>query len=280
MKIKELIQISKERLKKRGVKNPSLDINILLSSVLKIDTKNLVLHFDKNLSPTQTQKFNNLLERRLNREPISHLIGKRGFWDFEFIVDKNTLDPRPDSETLIEAVLKTHQKNEELNILDLGTGSGCLILTLLKLFPNATGTGIDISPKALKIAKQNAENLDVQNRVKLLKNNWNDGITKIFDVIISNPPYIPTKQITSLQKEVQDFEPHLALDGGDDGLNCYRYIAQNISQNLTQNGHIFLEIGQNQENDIIKIFQKNNFKLKFMKKDLGGIVRILCFKNS
>jgi len=280
MKVKKLLQISKEKLKNRGVKSPSLDLNILISKVLNINTKSLILHSEKTLSKIQIQEFNKLLERRLSGEPISHIIGKRGFWDFEFTVNKNTLDPRPDSETLIEEVLRIYknQSDKKLNILELGVGTGCLIITLLKLFSNSTGLGIDISPETLKIANKNAEDLKIKNRIKFIKNNWNDNITEKFDIIISNPPYIPTEQIETLQIEVRDFEPHLALDGGDDGLDCYKYIAKNIGKNLNKNGKIFLEIGQNQENDIIKIFQYNNFKLQSIQKDLGGIVRVLCFE--
>lgn len=279
MKIKELWEISKKKLKKRGIENPSLEINILLSKILNIDEKNLILNFEKNLSSEQFKRFEKSLERRLNGEPISHIIGKRGFWDFEFIVNENVLDPRPDSETLIEAVLEVYKnKDERLKILDLGVGSGCLLITLLKLFPNASGVGTDISLKALDVVKKNAEKLSVQNRIKLIQSDWNKNVEEKFNIIISNPPYIPTKKIQTLQKEVRDFEPRQALDGGKDGLDCYRHLAKNVGQNLAKNGRIFLEIGKGQESDIVKIFQKNGFKLKFAKKDLGGIVRVLCFQ--
>jgi len=175
-------------------------------------------------------------------------------------------------------VLKNRIK-EKFHILDLGTGSGCLILTLLKLFSNATGVGTDINSKALTIARKNARNLNVQAKVKFIQSDWNKNIAEKFNIIISNPPYIPTRQIQSLPKEVKNFDPLNALDGGKDGLDCYKYIAKNIDKNLAKNGYIFLEIGQNQENDIIKIFQKNSFKLKSTKKDLGGIIRVLCFQK-
>jgi release factor glutamine methyltransferase len=279
MKIKDIKRVFQEKLEKEGIKNPSLEVNILLSYILKLDTNKLILNSEKTLTRTQIQKFEHLINRRLNGEPISHLTGKKAFWDFEFAVDRNTLEPRPDSETLIEAVLKIYKNSTEknLSILDLGTGSGCLILTLLKLFPNATGLGIDISSKALKIARRNAKSLNVNNRIKFIKNNWNQNITEIFDIIISNPPYIPAKQIQFLQKEIRNFEPGLALDGGNSGLDCYEYIAKNIKTNLAKNGKIFLEIGYKQDTPVIDIFQKNNFNLFSTSRDLNGIIRILCF---
>ena len=185
--------------------------------------------------------------------------------------------PRPDSETLIEAVLENYKdKDQKLNILDLGTGSGCLILTLLSIYQNSQGLAIDISDKALEIAKQNAKLLNI-NRIKFLKNNWNDNINKKFDIIISNPPYIPKKEIEILEPEVNKYNPLLALDGGNDGLDCYKYLAENLQKNCKENTKIFLEIGKNQENNIIEIFKNNKFELLKMYKDINGIIRILEF---
>ena len=279
MFLKELYTNSVNLLKNKGILTANLDVKILLAFLLNIDTKEIINYFNNEISNEFLNNFQKLLSRRLNREPIANIIGKKAFWDYDFIVNKNVLTPRPDSETLIEAVLENYKdKDQKLNILDLGTGSGCLILTLLSIYQNSQGLAIDISDKALKIAKQNAKLLNI-NRIKFLKNNWNDNINEKFDIIISNPPYIPKKEIEDLEPEVNKYNPLLALDGGDDGLDCYKYLAENLQKNCKKDTNIFLEIGKNQEKDITKIFQNNGFELLKMYKDINEIVRILNFKN-
>ena len=278
MFLKELYTNSINLLKNKGILTANLDVKILLAFLLNIDTKEIINYFDKEISNEFLNNFQKLLSRRLNREPIANIIGKKAFWDYDFIVNENVLTPRPDSETLIEAVLENYKnKDQKLNILDLGTGSGCLILTLLSIYQNSQGLAIDISDKALEIAKQNAKLLNI-NRIKFLKNNWNDNINEKFDIIISNPPYIPKKEIEDLEPEVNKYNPLLALDGGNDGLDCYKYLAENLQKNCKKDTKIFLEIGKNQENDIIKIFQNNGFELLKMYKDINGIVRVLEIK--
>lgn len=278
MKIKELFVNSTKSLKDKGINTANLDVKMLLSFLLKLDTNDLIKHFDENISDNLLRRFTKLLNRRLNREPVANIIGKKFFWDYEFIVDKNVLTPRPDSETLIEAVLKNYtDKNKKLTILDLGTGSGCLILTILKIYKNANGLAIDKSKKALNIAQKNAKNLNIKN-IKFLQNNWNNNINKKFDLIISNPPYISKEEIKTLEPEVNIFNPILALDGGNDGLNCYKYLAKNLKKNCKKNTKIFLEIGKNQEKDIQKIFKNEGFLLNNYYKDINQIIRILEFK--
>lgn len=278
MFLKELYTNSVNLLKNKGILTANLDVKILLAFLLNIDTKEIIDYFDKEISNEFLNNFQKLLSRRLNREPIANIIGKKAFWDYDFVVNENVLTPRPDSETLIEAVLENYKdKDQKLNILDLGTGSGCLILTLLSIYQNAQGLAIDISDKALEIAKQNAKLLNI-NRIKFLKNNWNDNINEKFDIIISNPPYIPKKEIEDLEPEVNKYNPLLALDGGNDGLDCYKYLAENLQKNCKKDTKIFLEIGKNQENDIIKIFQNNGFELVKMYKDINEIVRVLEIK--
>lgn len=277
MFLKELYTNSINLLKDKGVLTANLDVKILLAFLLNIDTKEIINYFNNEISNEFLNNFQKLLSRRLNREPIANIIGKKAFWDYDFIVNENVLTPRPDSETLIEAVLENYKdKDQKLNILDLGTGSGCLILTLLSIYQNSQGLAIDISDKALEIAKQNAKLLNI-NRIKFLKNNWNDNINKKFDIIISNPPYIPKKEIEILEPEVNKYNPLLALDGGNDGLDCYKYLAENLQKNCKENTKIFLEIGKNQENNIIEIFKNNKFELLKMYKDINGIIRILEF---
>lgn len=277
MKILELFNNSVKLLDSVGIKTSKLDVRILLAHLLNIDSKELILHFNKNVKQEFIDNFNKLLSRRINREPIANILNKKLFWDYSFFVDQNVLTPRNDSETLIEAVLSHYKnKNQELKILDLGTGSGCLILTLLKIYKNANGIGIDINEKSLQIAKKNAKLLEIDNRISFIKNNWNDNIDDKFDIIISNPPYIPTDEIDILEPEVNKFNPLLALDGGNDGLDCYKYLSKSLQKNIKNSTKIFLEIGKGQENDIDYIFSANNYKLLNMYKDLSGVNRVLC----
>lgn len=278
MKILELFNNSVKLLDDVGIKTSKLDIKILLAHLLNIDSKELILHFNKDAKQEFINNFNKLLSRRINREPIANILNKKLFWDYSFFVDQNVLTPRNDSETLIEAVLSHYKnKDQELKILDLGTGSGCLISTLLKIYKNANGIGIDINEKSLQIAKKNAKLLEIDDRISFIKNNWNDNINDKFDIIISNPPYIPTKEIDALEPEVNKFNPLLALDGGNDGLDCYKYLSKSLQKNIKNSTKIFLEIGKGQENDINDIFSANNYKLLNIYKDLSGVNRVLCF---
>lgn len=280
MRLLELYKDSAKKLEQQGILTSKLDVKILLSFLLDIDTKELIMYFNQHIDQKFINNFNQLFTRRLNREPIANIVNKKSFWSYDFFVNENVLTPRSDSEILVEAVLSNYNNmNENLNILDLGTGSGCLILSLLKIYKNASGLAVDISDKALQVAKQNAKNLKVEN-IKFLKNNWSDNIEEKFDIIISNPPYIPTNDIKDLTPEVNKFNPILALDGGKDGLNCYRYLAESLDKNLKKDTKIFLEIGKNQEKDIEKIFNENGYKLLKIYKDLAEINRILCFKKN
>ncbi len=277
MNILELYKNSSELLKNKGILTYKLDVKILLSFLLRIDANDLISYFNKNIDDNFIAEFNLLLNRRLGNEPIANIIGKKAFWDFDFFVNENVLTPRNDSEILIEAVLENFTDiNCPLRILDLGTGSGCLILTLLKIYKNSSGLAIDISDKAIEVAKINAKKLDVKN-IEFLRNNLNEGIEDKFDIIISNPPYIPRYEIDSLEPEVNKFNPLISLDGGVDGLDFYRYFSENLFNNLKRNTKIFFEIGKGQENDIIDIFEKNNYELVKMYRDLSGINRVLCF---
>lgn len=232
--------------------------------------------FDKKLlkeASSSDEQLNAFIQRRLAGEPVAKIIGKKGFWKDEFIVSKDVLDPRPDSETLIEAVLgKFPDKNQTLRILDLGTGSGCLLLSLLGEYKNATGVGIDISEKPLKIAKQNAHT----DRAHFFQRDMCQDLSDLgqFDIMISNPPYIPTDEIQNLNRDVKDYDPLLALDGGADGLDFYRALAK---QHLAP--HIFIEIGKDQESQIIPLFEAAGWKFVQSWKDLGGITRVLYFQH-
>ena len=227
---------------------------------------------DENLSDSDIYK---IIKRQKMGEPLSKILGHRGFWRGDFIVDENVLDPRADSETLIQAVLeKFPDKNQSLRILDFGTGSGCLLISLLMEYKKAKGVGVDISPKALQIAQKNTLKNGVRaDFVCADMGNLPQDIGD-FDIVISNPPYIPTQEIETLDKNVKDYDPLLALDGGKDGLKFYRIIAENTSAPV-----VFLEIGKGQEKEVQEIFEEKNWCFGGAKKDFGGIVRVMIFKK-
>lgn len=256
--------------------NANLDVKVLLSNVFDIEVEELYSKLNMDISDEDSRKFEFYLSERIKGKPVSKIINRKYFWDYSFYVDDNVLDPRPDSEIIIEAILEDYSINDVNDILDLGTGSGCLILTLLKIFKNSKGLAVDKSKKALEIASKNAKLLDINN-IEFKLNNWNDGLVGLFDIIVSNPPYIKTKEIDNLQNEVKFYDPKLALDGGEDGLDCYRYLAKNLKKNLNRNGKIYLEIGQNYGSKVIDIYEKYNFKIYKRKNDLQGIERVLVF---
>lgn len=280
MKISQALSLAKKELIAKDIPSHSLDALLLMSCATSFSKEKIIFNPDLILNESQKELFLELLKRRLNYEPISHIIQKREFYGLDFFVNKDVLDPRPDSETLIELVFKKFaDKNLKFKILELGTGSGCLIITLLKNYPFASAIGVDISKKALEVCKKNAINNQVDNRLRLIKSNLFDEIYgEKFDLIISNPPYIPTGDINFLQNEVKDYEPLIALDGGFDGLDFYKKIAKIPKEFLNKNGKIIVEIGINQEKDIIEIFAQNNFINSDFSKDLPGIIRILEFK--
>jgi len=253
-----------------------LDARILLEHCLGLTTEKLFSSKDRILSSSEQKNFDDLIERRKNREPVAQIIGRRSFWKEEFKTTCDTLDPRPDSETLIESVLKFFpDKTASLKILDLGTGTGCLLLSLLGEYKSAVGTGADISEKALSVAKENASALGFKNRSEFIISDWGNSVKGKFDIIICNPPYIKHKDIKNLMPEVYNYDPHIALDGGNSGLDAYQKIIPQLLNLPNKNGVAFLEIGQNQENDISQIIQENGFSIAAMERDLGGIIRCL-----
>ena len=277
--LKEAIEI----LQKNSVASAILDARILIQHVTSLSREDIVFKASNiDLSKNQQKKYFDLINQRAKKIPLTHLTNNREFFANNFYVDENVLDPRPDSEALIEMVMEKFNKFSSLNICEIGCGSGCLIISLLKHFENWLGLALDISNKALLIAEKNAKFNQVLTRINfkqsdLFKNLSND---QIFDIIISNPPYIPTNDIENLQDEVRLYEPRIALDGGLDGLDFYRKIAEQSQKVLKNNGDIFLEIGCNQHQDVINIFEKNNFKFINFKKDLSGIIRILQFQKN
>ncbi len=277
--LKEAIEI----LKKNSVASAILDARILIQFVTRLSREDVIFNAPQiNLSDNQIKKYFDLIHKRARKIPLTHLTNNREFFANNFYVDENVLDPRPDSEALIEMVINEFEKISFLNICEMGCGSGCLIISLLKHFKNWHGLAIDISNKALIVAQNNAINNQVSTRINFLESNLfkNFRDDQIFDIIISNPPYIPTNDIENLQDEVRLYEPRIALDGGLDGLDFYHKIAEQSQKFLKNNGNIFLEIGYNQYQDVKNIFENNNFKFINFKKDLSGIIRVLQFQKN
>jgi len=257
-------------LQKNKIANPQLDSEILLSNSIKRDKKHIILNPKEVLNSEQLGKFKSLIERRKKGEPIAYLINKKEFWKDEFFVNKDVLIPRPDSELLIEQVLKIYSKDDQVQILDIGTGSGCILLSILKERSNFYGTGIDISKKSINVSKFNAKQLNLTNRVKFFHSsvdNFNNGK---YDIIVSNPPYIEQLSLKYLEKDVVNFEPKLALSGGFDGFSKIRKVINKASILIKKNGKFILEIGFNQKNKVIKILKEEGFYVNKAIKDYGN----------
>ena len=270
MNIENILNEGIDVLQKNKIANPQLDSEILLSNSIKRDKKHIILNPKEVLNSEQLGKFKSLIERRKKGEPIAYLINKKEFWKDEFFVNKDVLIPRPDSELIIEQVLKIHSKDVQLQVLDIGTGSGCILLSILKERSNFYGTGIDISKKSINVSKFNAKQLNLTNRVKFFHSsvdNFNNGK---YDIIVSNPPYIEKLSLKYLEKDVVNFEPKLALSGGFDGFSKIRKVINKTSILIKKNGKFILEIGFNQKNKVIKILKEEGFYVNKAIKDYGN----------
>ena len=270
MNIENILNEGINILQKHKIANPQLDSEILLSNSIKRDKKHIILNPKEILNSEQLRKFKSLIERRKKGEPIAYLINKKEFWKDEFFVNKDVLIPRPDSELIIEQVLKIYSKDVQLQVLDIGTGSGCILLSILKERSNFYGTGIDISKKSINVSKFNAKQLNLTNRVKFFHSsvdNFNNGK---YDMIVSNPPYIEQLSLKYLEKDVVNFEPKLALSGGFDGFSKIRKVINKASILIKKNGKFILEIGFNQKNKVIKILKEEGFYVNKAIKDYGN----------
>jgi release factor glutamine methyltransferase len=270
MNIKNILNKGINILQENKIANPQLDSEILLSNSIKRDKKHIILNPKKILNLEQLEKFNSLIERRKKGEPIAYLINKKEFWKNEFFVNKDVLIPRPDSELIIEQVLKIYSKDVQLQVLDIGTGSGCILLSILKERSNFYGTGIDISKKSINVSKFNAKQLNLTNRVKFFHSsvdNFNNGK---YDIVVSNPPYIKQLSLKYLEKDVVNFEPKLALNGGFDGFSKIRKVINKASFLIKKNGKFILEIGFNQKNKVITILKEEGFYVNKAIKDYGN----------
>ena len=230
---------SKNILKKNNIPSASLDCELLLSSSLNISRELLFMNHTEKINDVQLKEFYNLLDRRKKKEPIAYILNKKEFWNNSFYVNKNVLIPRPDTEILIEQILKNYSKNDTLSVLDIGTGSGCIVLSLLKLFKNFRGVAIDISKNALNVAKYNAKMHQLDNRVKFFKSSVDNFFKGKYDLIVSNPPYINNKSLKYLDEGIFKYEPNVALEGGDDGLSLITKVILKSSKLLKKGGNLF-----------------------------------------
>lgn len=267
-----------QKLSLANIPSPRLETRILFSYV--VDNQNLGCLPTQELTDYQKNILEQLIKRRLDHEPLDKIIGQRDFYKYNFIVNKNVLTPRPDSEILVEAAADLIKQYQLSTILDLGVGSGCLLLSLLADFPNLYGMGVDISSSALKVAQENACRLNVAQRVKLWVFDYlKDDLNQHFDLIIANPPYIPTEEINKLDPEVKNYDPWQALDGGIDGLKYYRYLSKNAQNWLIKNGYLVLEVGFGQADEVKAIFTAKNWQHIKTLKDLNGINRCIILKK-
>ena len=257
-------------LKNNQIKSYKLDCELLLSHALKIHRENLMINLNKNISKDQFHEFKSLLKKRYNKHPIAYIIKNKEFWKSNFYVNDSVLIPRPETELIIEQVLNSHQKNKFNKILDIGTGSGCIIISLLKELKHAKGTGIDISKNAIKVAKINAKMQQLANRIKFEHSDVDKFLSSKYDLIVSNPPYIKKNEIKSLQEDIKNYEPLIALDGGINGFSGIKKVVYNAYRLLKKNGVFILEIAHNQSNEVRSILMSKNFYVIKTSKDLSG----------
>jgi len=269
MNIQETINKAAKVLKKNNIKTAHLDSELLLSKVLQKDRRYILLNSKEMLSKKILFNFANLIHRRKKGEPVAYLTNFKEFWKQKYFINKNVLIPRPDTEVLVEETLAMYDKKKRLKILDIGTGSGCLLLSILKERKNFFGIGIDISKKALNVAYFNAKLQHLSNRVKF----YNSDIDKFFigkyDLILSNPPYIKNFDLKYLDRDVADYEPKVALNGGSDGLSKVTKVINKASYLIKKNGKLILEIGCHQRNEIVKKLKNRRFYINKIIKDYG-----------
>jgi len=270
MNIQSAITEGTRVLKNNYISTAQLDSEIIMMKVIGKDKKYIILNNDEDLGCEKLENFKELIKERSYRKPIAYLLGKKFFWKYEFLVSEDTLIPRPDTELIIETVLNITKNKNKISVLDIGIGSGCILLSILKERKNFIGIGIDISKKCLNISKINANKLNVYNRIKLYKSDVDKFALGKYDLIVSNPPYINKLDLKYLERDVVRFEPKLALDGGLDGLSEIRKVIKKSSELIKKNGKLILEIGFDQKNRVINLLTKKGFYINSISKDLAS----------
>ena len=279
MNIQSAINEGESILKDKSIPTAKLDAEILMAKSIDKDRKYIILNNNQNLKEENLRYFKDLINERSKKKPIAYLTNKKFFWNSEFFVTLDTLIPRPDTELIIEQILKITKHKNKLNILDVGVGSGCILLSILKEKKNFYGTGIDVSKNCLNISKINAVNLEVNSRVRFFKSNVDKFNLGKYDLIVSNPPYINKHDLKYLERDVINFEPRLALDGGLDGLSEIRKVIKKSSELIKKNGKFILEIGFDQKNKVINLLKQKGFYINSTLRDFANNDRcIICTK--
>ena len=280
MRIQTAIEEGERILKKNNIKTFRIDAEILMSTSIKKDRKFIFLNLNNKLCKESIKIFKKNIQKRSTGKPIAYILGEKDFWKYSFKVREGVLIPRPETELLIEEVLKLTKNKFNLNLLEIGIGSGCVLLSILKEKKNFYGTGVDLSKKCVELSKINAFNLGLRNRVKIFESdidNFNHGK---YDLIISNPPYIKEIELKYLEKDVINFEPILALNGGLDGMSVIRKVINKSSELIKKNGKLVLEIAFNQKNKVVKLLEQKGFYINKVLKDLANNDRcIICTKT-
>lgn len=266
----ELIRIGTKILQKSIKFNAELDSELMLSNVLKTTREKLIIYPKKNINKASENKFNSYIKERKLKKPVAYILGYKEFWKQKFVINPSVLIPRPDTELIIEKVLKNFKKNENKNILDIGTGSGCIILSILLERKKFRGVGIDLSKQAINVAKINAKMQQFGNRIRFINTDIDNFFSNKYDLIVSNPPYIKKSKLSGLIEDVRNFEPKLALDGGLDGYSTVLKVIAKSSKLLRKNGIMFLEIDRAQVIRTKEMLIKYKFYTKDVCKDLSG----------
>ena len=274
MKASELINIGSNKLKTNSIKSFILDSEILLSKVLNKKREEVLVDLNQKIENNKILEFLKYIDRRALKEPIAYIIQQKEFWSKNFEVNNKTLIPRPETELMLEKLINIYKK-KSINILDIGTGSGCIILSLLSELKRSKGTGIDISLGALQIAKKNAKKLNILSNVKFQKKSINSFFSQKFDLVVSNPPYIRSSDLKNLEDDIKLHEPKIALDGGNDGLDLIKKVIYKAKEILKANGRLALEISNEQVLQVSKILEKNNFRIEYIVNDYKDNIRSL-----
>ncbi len=279
MNIEEILKKEINNLKQNNIENSTLKAKILLANILNVKKEYLLIHSEEEIKQEDKIKYENCIKELIKGKPLQYITNKQEFMGLDFYVDENVLIPQPDTEILVEKAIEIAETTQKNKILDMCTGSGCIAISLAKKINNAQITAVDISNSALNVANKNAINNNVENKIKFINSDMFNNIEEKFDIIVSNPPYIETETINKLGIEVQN-EPHLALDGGIDGLKFYKIIANNAFKYLNENGYLLLEIGYNQQNSVTQLLQDiGKYKNIETVKDLGGNYRVVIARK-
>ena len=274
MQIYQLINKGSKVLKDSKITSYRLDSELLLSKILNQTREKIIINYDQKVPFKKIDQFKKLIKRRLSKEPMAYILRKKEFWSKDFIVNKNVLIPRPETELMVEKLAELY-KDKRVSILDIGTGSGCILISLVNELKKAKGVGVDISHKAIKIANKNLHKFNSRGRIKFLRKSLSDIYNCKFDLITSNPPYIFSKDIRNLKEDVKKFEPKLALDGGNDGLDVIKKVIYKSRNILKVKGMLALEIGNEQFKQVSNLLKNSNFRIKYLIKDYQENIRCI-----